>query len=129
MKTYATAVMSAAILSMGLAETAGAAPMAHGMNPCVVAIQTVFAQDGAAVVNRFVAISYRESRHQAGAVNRRTVRDRRGRVYGRATGCLQVLPLVARNVGVTGDLRNPMVNAQAARRLWLRMGWSPWRVR
>jgi hypothetical protein len=97
--------------------------MAHGMNPCVVAIQTVFAKDGAAVVNRFVALSFRESRHQAGAVNRRGTR------LGRATGCLQVLPGVARNVGSRCDLRNAMCNATTARRLWLRMGWSPWRVR
>ena len=123
MKTYVVVGMSAVILSIGWAGTAQAEPTARGVSPCVVAIRTVFARDGASVVNRFVALSFRESRHQAGIVNRRRTR------LGHATGCLQILPGVARNVGSRCDLRNAMCNANAARRLWLRLGWSPWRVR
>ena len=114
----------------GLATApAGAAPAQPAGNPCVAAIRATFAPHGAGVVNRFIAISYRESRWTPGVANRITVRDRRGRVYGRATGCLQILPLVARNVGSTCDLRNAACNAATARRLWLKMGWSPWAVR
>lgn len=111
------------------AGTAGAAPAPPAGNACVAAIRATFAPHGAGVVNRFIAISYRESRWTANIQNRITVRDRRGRVYGRATGCLQILPLVARNVGSTCDLRNSLCNASTARRLWLKMGWSPWAVR
>ena len=113
----------------GLSVPAGAAPVPNPANPCVAAIRATFAPHGAAVVNRFVAISYRESRWTPGIANRITVRDRRGKVYGRATGCLQILPLVARNVGSRCDLRSAACNAQTARTLWLRAGWSPWRVR
>jgi hypothetical protein len=122
----------------GLSVPAGAAhaaqaPVPNPSNPCVAAIRATFAPHGAAVVNRFVAISYRESRWTPGISNRTTVysRTRSGaRIsWGRATGCLQILPRVAQNIGATGDLRDPMVNAQTARTLWLRMGWSPWRVR
>lgn len=117
----------------GLSVPAGAAPVPNPANPCVAAIRATFAPHGAAVVNRFVAISYRESRWTPGIANRITVysRTRSGaRVsWGRATGCLQILPLVARNVGARCDLRNATCNAQTARTLWLRAGWSPWRVR
>ena len=111
------------------AGTAGAAPPPPAGNACVAAIRATFAPHGAGVVNRFIAISYRESRWTANIQNSITVRDRRGKVYGRATGCLQILPLVARNVGSTCDLRSSACNAQTARRLWLKMGWSPWAVR
>lgn len=109
----------------GLSVPAGAAPVPNPANPCVAAIRATFAPHGAAVVNRFVAISYRESRWTQTAVNRRSM----GVKWGRATGCVQILPGVARNVGARCDLRNAWCNAQTARTLWLRAGWSPWRVR
>ena len=109
----------------GLSVPAGAAPAPPGANPCVAAIRATFAPHGAAVVNRFVAISWRESRWTPGIANRRSM----GAKWGRATGCLQILPGVARNVGARCDLRSATCNAQTARTLWLRAGWSPWRVR
>lgn len=130
MKTRAILVALVILAPAGLSVPAGAAPVPNPSNPCVAAIRATFAPHGAAVVNRFIAISYRESRWTQTAVNRITVRDRRtGKVYGRAAGCLQILPLVARNVGARCDLRNAWCNAQTARTLWLRAGWSPWRVR
>ena len=126
-RVAAAAVLMFSVLAV--TNTAHATPVVHPpRNPCVVAIRTVFAPHGQAVVNRFLALSFRESRHTPGIANRRAVVVR-GRSWGRAAGCLQILPGVAARIGVRCSLFNAYCNASSARRLWLRMGWSPWAVR
>lgn len=124
-RVTAAAVLAFSVLAVP--NVAHAAPVAS-TNPCVVAIRATFAPHGAAVVNRFLYLSFRESRHTQGIQNRRAVVVR-GRSWGRASGCLQILPGVAARIGVRCSLLNAWCNASAARRLWLRSGWSPWRVR
>lgn len=116
----------ASTMTTGL-RPAAAVP-AQSTNPCVVALTYVFAPYGRGVQQRFIAISFRESRHTEGIQNKRAVVSR-GVNWGRATGCVQVLPRVARNIGMTCDLRTAWCNAATAKKLWLKMGWSPWAVR
>ena len=111
-------VIGAALILFAPAEDAGA----QTPNPCVVAITNTWP---ASTHKRILAISYRESRHTQTAVNRRSM----GARWGRATGCLQILPGVARNIGSTCDLRTAWCNASTGYRLYKKMGWSPWRVR
>jgi hypothetical protein len=114
-----------AIIATGIstATPVGAAPYPPAGNPCVVAIRGVFAPYGPAVVNRFVAISYRESRWIQTAQNRRSTS------LGRAQGCLQVLSGVARNIGARCNQLRAWCSATTARTLYRRAGFTPWRVR
>jgi hypothetical protein len=122
------ALIVAALIATGIGVTAApaaAAPRPPAGNPCVVAIRAVFAPHGQAVVNRFVAISYRESRHTQSIQNARSM----GARWGRAAGCLQILPGVARNLGARCNLLTAWCNATTARTLYRRSGFTPWRVR
>ena len=119
------ALVVAAIIAAGIstATPAAAAPRPPAGNPCVVAIRSVFAPHGTVVVNRFVAISYRESRWTQTAQNR--IRTS----LGRAQGCLQILSGVARNLGARCSQFSAWCNATTARTLYRRSGFTPWRVR
>jgi hypothetical protein len=120
------ALVVAALIATGvvvIAAPAAAAPRPPAGNPCVVAIQSVFAPHGSAVVNRFVAISFRESRWTQTAQNR--IRTS----LGRAQGCLQILSGVARNIGARCNLLTAWCSAMTARTLYRRSGFTPWRVR
>jgi soluble lytic murein transglycosylase-like protein len=102
---------------------AHASPPPPASNPCVAAIRAVWPDH---LEGRAIAISWRESRWTPGAVNRRAVGK-----FGRATGCMQILPGVARRIGSTCDLRNASCNAATAWALYnyRRSGWRPWSVR
>jgi len=115
------ALVVAAIIAAGIstATPAAAAPRPPAGNPCVVAIRAVFKPYGAAVVNRFVAISYRESRWT------QTVKNPRSS----AAGCLQVLAGVARNVGARCSQLDAWCSATTSRTLYRRFGFRPWAVR
>ena len=120
------ALIVAALILTGVGVTAApaaAAPRPPAGNPCVVAIRAVFAPHGTAVVNRFVAISYRESRWTQTAQNR--IRTS----LGRAQGCLQILSGVARNLGARCSQFSAWCSATTARTLYRRSGFTPWRVR
>lgn len=125
MKKLVVAAAFAAALVIP-ASPASAYPVPPRMNPCVFALRTVMGRHfGAAVAERFVAISWRESRWLEHVQNKRSM----GRRWGAATGCTQVLPGVARNVGAHCDLHHAWCSAYATRLLYARMGWSPWAVR
>lgn len=100
---------------------ASAHPTPPPGNACVAAIRAAWPDH---LEGRAIAISFRESRWTS-------VRNRRsmGRKWGAATGCLQILPGVARNIGVRCDLMAPGCNAVAGYTLFRRAGWTPWRVR
>jgi hypothetical protein len=102
-------------------HNAGAAATYDPNNPCVVAITHTWPANTHA---RILAVSFRESRHQQAVMNARAV----GR-WGHATGCLQILPGVARNVGGNCNLREAWCNASVGLKLFRKMGWSPWAVR
>lgn len=119
------AVLAATLAgSIGTAEAAPAARTWNEANPCVAAIRAVWPRQ---YQERAIAISFRESRHTPGIANARSM----GRAWGRATGCLQILPGVARRIGSTCDLRNAFCNASTGWRLWNYRGsrWRPWAVR
>lgn len=114
----------AAIIATGVSAVTpvDAAPYPPAGNPCVVAIRGVFAPYGPAVVNRFIAISYRESRWTQTAQNH--IRTS----LGRAGGCLQILSGVARNLGARCNQLTAWCSATTARTLYRRAGFTPWRV-
>lgn len=119
------ALMVSVIVASGLggSHPASAAGVHPSNNPCVVAIRYVFASHGVNVVNRMLAISYRESRHTQTAQNR--IRTS----LGRAGGCLQILSGVARNLGARCNQLTAWCNATTARTLYRRSGFTPWRTR
>jgi hypothetical protein len=126
-RAAAAAVLALSVLAVPNAvQAAPVHPRPPANNPCVAAIRATFGTG--AVGQRFIAISWRESRWTQGIQNRRAVVVR-GRSWGRASGCLQILPGVAARIGVRCSLLSAWCNVAAARRLWLRAGWSPWAVR
>ena len=101
---------------------AGAAPAWSG--PCHAAVDRYF--PAGPVAQRMHQIVHRESRGIPTAVNRRAV----GR-YGRASGCAQLLPGFARpylRAAGCSSLLEADCNIRAARALWNKARWSPWRT-
>jgi predicted pyridoxine 5'-phosphate oxidase superfamily flavin-nucleotide-binding protein len=127
-RVAAAAVLALSVLAVpNTVQASPAHPRPPAGNPCVAAIRSTFGTGP--VGRRFIAISWRESRWTQGIQNRRAVVVR-GRSWGRAAGCLQILPGVAARIGVRCSLLVARCNVGvAARRLFQVSGWSPWRVR
>ena len=112
----------AALIWPVTAGTATAHPRPPANNPCVAGIRAAFP---AQWHRYFIAVSWRESRWQQTAVNRRATSA------GRASGCLQLLPGYARRFMRRAgcyQLLNGYCNARIAREFFRVAGVRPWRV-